>query len=147
MKAVVEKGYSVENVVFGMGGGLEQKVNRDDLNYAQKASAARIKGVWHDVFKDPVTAVGEFVKKSKKGLLATVWNGVAFLTKRRSELAAGEKDRMTPVFRDGDVLVNQSLSELRSNAEYFTSLAMKPPTEPILDPWAQARKPVMPKAA
>lgn len=101
LDAVKAKGYSAENLVFGMGGGLEQKVNRDDLNFAQKASAARIKGKWHDVFKDPVTADPRFVKKSKKGRLSTIWNGVAFQTKRTADLLNGEIDRMIPVFRNG----------------------------------------------
>lgn len=61
------EGWSAENVVFGMGGALLQKVNRDTFKYAMKASAAIVDGQWIDVFKDPVTDQG---KRSKKGVLA-----------------------------------------------------------------------------
>jgi nicotinic acid phosphoribosyltransferase len=63
---MMQAGWSAENIVFGMGGALLQKVDRDSLKFAMKASAASIDGVWHDVFKDPITDAG---KKSKKGRL------------------------------------------------------------------------------
>lgn len=59
--------FSAENIVFGVGGALLQKVNRDSLKYAMKASAIQINGEWHDVYKDPVTDKG---KRSKRGRLA-----------------------------------------------------------------------------
>lgn len=117
LAAVAAQGYSAENLVFGMGGGLEQKVTRDDLNFAQKASAACIKGVWHDVYKDPVTADPNHTKKSKKGRLSTIFDGITFRTKKTSELAKGEKDCLVPVFRDGEILVTQSFTGVRDTAE------------------------------
>lgn len=68
-KAVTDAGYSLENMVFGQGGGLLQCVNRDDLKFAQKTCAAKISGKWIGVQKDPVTDQG---KKSKIGRLTTV---------------------------------------------------------------------------
>jgi nicotinamide phosphoribosyltransferase len=65
MQKVVSLGYAPENVLMGSGGGLLQKVNRDTLKFAQKASAIKINGVWVDMFKDPITDPG---KKSKTGL-------------------------------------------------------------------------------
>jgi nicotinamide phosphoribosyltransferase len=59
-------GYAAENLVFGMGGALLQKVNRDSLKYAMKASAICIDGKWHSVYKDPITDTG---KRSKRGVL------------------------------------------------------------------------------
>lgn len=58
-------GFSVDNIAFGMGGGLLQHVNRDTQKFAMKCSAAKIDGTWVDVFKDPITDKG---KTSKKGL-------------------------------------------------------------------------------
>lgn len=66
------RGWSAENVVFGMGGALLQKVNRDSLKYAMKASAIDVSGTWHDVYKDPVTDTG---KRSKRGRLSVRPNG------------------------------------------------------------------------
>ena len=70
LKAVTEAGYSTENVAFGSGGGLLQKVNRDDLRFAMKASYIEVDGVGRDVFKDPVTQDGDYSKKSKAGRLS-----------------------------------------------------------------------------
>jgi nicotinamide phosphoribosyltransferase len=58
-------GFSVDNIAFGMGGGLLQHVNRDTQKFAMKCSAAKIDGTWVDVFKDPIT---DKDKTSKKGL-------------------------------------------------------------------------------
>lgn len=65
MQKVVSLGYAPECVVMGSGGGLLQKVNRDTLKFAQKASAIKVNGVWRDIWKDPITDPG---KKSKTGL-------------------------------------------------------------------------------
>lgn len=60
---------SLDNWAFGMGGGLLQKVNRDDLSFAMKTSAASYDGdTWFDVKKDPITDPS---KASKAGLMIT----------------------------------------------------------------------------
>lgn len=61
-------GLSLDNLAFGMGGGLLQHVNRDTLGYAMKASAVSgsdTDGQWKDIFKDPIHGG----KTSKKGVL------------------------------------------------------------------------------
>jgi nicotinamide phosphoribosyltransferase len=60
------RGWSADNVAFGMGGGLLQQVNRDTQKFAMKCSAALVNGEWIDVYKDPITDPG---KKSKRGRL------------------------------------------------------------------------------
>ncbi len=52
LQDVVFAGFSAKNIVFGMGGGLLQKVNRDTQKWAVKSSAQARDGVWHDVFKE-----------------------------------------------------------------------------------------------
>ena len=69
MEVITKLGYSMSNLVFGSGGGLLQKVNRDTYKWAQKASAIKIKGEWIPIAKDPVTDPG---KKSKAGRLTLV---------------------------------------------------------------------------
>lgn len=134
MEAIKDKGFSIENVVFGMGGGLEQKVDRDVLKFAQKASARRINGVWGDVYKDPKTAKSS--KTSKKGLLSVIWDKVAYKTIRRDALPPGQKDFMTPVFRDGKILTTQSFNDVREMTEYTASLFRRPPSAGVADPVA-----------
>lgn len=62
------KGFSIDNIAFGMGGALLQIVNRDDQKFAIKCSAIKVGGVWRDVFKDPITDPG---KRSKAGRVTT----------------------------------------------------------------------------
>lgn len=66
---LVDEGISLDNWAFGMGGGLLQKVNRDDLSFAMKTSAASYDGIdWFDVKKDPIT---DPTKASKGGNMRT----------------------------------------------------------------------------
>lgn len=125
--AVKATGYSVENIVCGMGGGLLQKPTRDDLNFAQKASAARINGEWHDVYKDPATATSGFIKRSKRGRLSTVFDGAVFRTVRTADMKAHEKDAMVPVFRNGEVLIRTDLQHVRARAEQTAALHLRGP--------------------
>lgn len=62
---MIDWGYSAENIAFGSGGDLMQKLDRDTCGFAIKASAAKVNGEWRDVFKDPVTDQG---KRSKAGV-------------------------------------------------------------------------------
>jgi nicotinamide phosphoribosyltransferase len=66
---VLAAGYSADNVAFGMGGGLLQKVNRDTQKFALKCSAARVGGRWVEVYKDPVTDAGKTSKRGRLTLL------------------------------------------------------------------------------
>lgn len=58
-------------MIFGMGGGLLQKINRDVQKFAYKCSAQRRDNVWYPINKYPV---GQPNKASKKGLLKLVYN-------------------------------------------------------------------------
>ena len=66
MQRCVDAKISIDNIAFGMGGGLLQKVDRDTYKWAMKCSAARVNGEWRDVYKDPKGGN----KKSLKGLVA-----------------------------------------------------------------------------
>lgn len=71
LENLMKTGYSVDNIAFGMGGGLLQKVNRDTLKFAMKCSAIFNGNSWIDVFKDPIT---DSEKTSKKGRFSVVNN-------------------------------------------------------------------------
>lgn len=65
LKVCDENKWAASNLVFGMGGGLLQKINRDTQRNAFKCSANQTHdGKWHDVFKDPIDGS----KKSKAGM-------------------------------------------------------------------------------
>jgi len=107
-------GWSLDNIAFGSGGGLLQKLNRDTQKCAFKCSFITIDGEDRDVFKDPVTDPG---KASKRGRLALVAgeNG-ALMTKTACPRGHVPGDVLVEVFRDGAVLVDQSLDDVRACA-------------------------------
>lgn len=105
-------GWSADNVAFGSGGGLLQKVNRDTQKFAFKCSAIEIEGEgWRPVMKDPVT---DSSKRSKAGRLALVRSEAGYRTVSPDE--AGEHDLLVPVFRNGELLRDYSFDEVRARA-------------------------------
>ena len=108
-------GYSPENLVFGMGGGLLQKLNRDTQRFAFKSSAQRRNGVWHDVFKEPLDST----KSSKRGRLKLSLDGWGQFETRRleSHVREGEHDDLLQtVFEDGVLLVRPTFEDIRRRA-------------------------------
>jgi len=76
LKAVVEAGYSPENVAFGMGGGLLQKVNRDTMSFATKLSEAVFDdGTVRPVMKAPKT---DGLKVSLPGKMKICMNSLGY---------------------------------------------------------------------
>ncbi|MBN3562084.1 nicotinate phosphoribosyltransferase [Aliamphritea spongicola] len=108
-----QRGLSADNIAFGMGGELLQKVNRDTLNFAMKTSAVNIAGQWRDVYKDPVTDSG---KRSKKGRLAVIRSQTGELQTIRENDLGNQPNLLTPVFRNGEVLQTVSFDEVRQRA-------------------------------
>ncbi len=104
--------WSADNVAFGMGGALLQKMDRDTQKCAFKCSAVTINGEERDVYKDPVTDHG---KASKAGRLKLIRDGSTYRTVKSSE--EGE-DQLVEVFRDGKVLVNHSFEDIRARAAF-----------------------------
>lgn len=116
IEAILEKGYSLDNIVFGMGGGLLQQVNRDTIGWTMKCSAIKVNDTWIDVFKDPITSRA---KVSKKGRLAVVYAQDKLQTVR-VELA-GTSDLLTDVYYNGKLLVDDSFSTIQqrlNNRDY-----------------------------
>lgn len=109
--------FSAENVVFGLGGGLLQKVDRDTNQFAMKASAAKVDGNWVDVFKDPITDKG---KSSKKGIIQLyrqdvtdkyITGTVDMLNREPSAIPMFEN-----VYLNGELKKEYSLEDIRSRA-------------------------------
>ncbi len=111
--AVIEAGFSIDNLAFGMGGGLLQQVDRDTLGWAMKASAARVDGAWRDVYKDPITSRA---KRSKRGRLAVVQDASGQIDTIREDELAGRDNLLRPVFRNGQLLVQDDLLTIRARA-------------------------------
>lgn len=115
---LLERGWSADNMAFGMGGGLLQQVNRDTQKFAMKASACEVDGVWRDVFKDPLTDPG---KRSKRGKVTLWTSGDEFETavsqpKRWTDRGITWTEALDTVWRNGELLVDQTFDEIRARA-------------------------------
>lgn len=113
LAAMESRGQSADNVAFGMGGALLQKVNRDTCKFAMKANAVKIGGQWRDIFKDPVTDRGKRSKKGRLAVIATESGGHETIS--ASDL--GDRDNLLEVvFRNGKLTREISFEEVRANA-------------------------------
>jgi len=110
--AMKNNGYSANNIVFGMGGGLLQKINRDTQCFAFKSSAQQRNGEWHDIYKNPLDST----KLSKKGVLKLIKDiDGNYRTVNNDEKWRVEKDELVEVFRDGIITKEYNFSEIRKN--------------------------------
>lgn len=104
------RGWSADNIAFGMGGALLQQVDRDTQKFAMKCSAAQINGEWVNVQKDPVTDSG---KKSKAGRVTLMKN-------LNGEFYSGVEDwtpsALQEVYRDGKLVIDMSFFQVRQNS-------------------------------
>ena len=114
LDALDELKFAASNIVFGSGGGLLQKFDRDTLKFAIKCSAAIINGIEVEVQKDPKTGKS---KKSKIGRLALLKdeNGV-FYTKERCTEEEEKQGFLEYVFEIGNLVRFQDFEEVRSIA-------------------------------
>lgn len=105
------KGFASTNVVFGVGSFTYQYCTRDTFGFAVKSTYGVVNGVGREIYKDPVTDDG--IKKSARGLLKVMnVDGVYGLVDKCSNI--DEDDCcLKPVFRDGKLLIDDSISEIR----------------------------------
>jgi nicotinamide phosphoribosyltransferase len=114
---MIAKGFSIDNIAFGMGGGLLQAWNRDTLKYAMKASARRdTNDKWHDVFKDPISDHGKLSKKGRLGLILGAGLGTSTIMTVPKEVADQKGNMLRPVFRNGELLVDDTFAAIRERA-------------------------------
>lgn len=109
-----EHKWSIENFVFGSGGGLLQKFNRDTIEFAIKCSSATFMGGKEvDVYKEPITGGSKKSKKGKLWLFRIDGEDVTLNeTEMKSQGLTIEDSLMKLVFDCGDVLVNYSIGEV-----------------------------------
>jgi nicotinamide phosphoribosyltransferase len=110
LTAMNRAGWSADNITFGMGGALLQQLNRDTQQFAFKCSNVTVNGEDRDVFKDPVEGHD---KASKRGRLALHLKNGHWSTARARRGVDDPEDQLRTVFRDGELLVDQSVAEVR----------------------------------
>lgn len=109
------KGFASTNVVLGIGSFTYQYNTRDTFGFAMKATYGEVNGEGRAIFKDPITDDG--TKKSAKGLMKIeLVDGQYTLTDEVS-WEEEQKGELKEVFRDGKLLIDRSLSEIRSQVK------------------------------
>ena len=117
VKAIVEvliaAGYSAENIVFGMGGALLQKHDRDTQRNAFKASAICVNGQWHDAYKAPLGGA----KPSKAGRLKLIKGIGGYGTVTEDQLVFQKyPNELKIVFENGQLVNEQTFDQIRERA-------------------------------
>lgn len=107
--------YSIDNIAFGSGGGLLQKMDRDTCKFAFKCSAIQIdENWWKDVYKSPVTDSG---KQSKRGRLYLYKDDKGYLTTD----VRGPDNLLTTVFENGKIVRRTTLDKIRERLKNETA--------------------------
>lgn len=109
MNAIIDKGFSADNIAFGMGAALLQKVHRDELGFAMKASAVERENKWIPVEKTPQQ---DLFKASKAGRITTILD--------QDALRVGEvgdpNDLLRLVYLNGQLLIDEPFTMIRARA-------------------------------
>lgn len=112
LQNLVNNGFSIENIIFGMGGKLLQGVDRDTFMDACKLCYAEINGVGVDIYKEPKT---DKIKVSKRGLLKLVKINNKFFTVPAAEYP-DERNYLEEIFLNGDLMINDTFDAIRARA-------------------------------
>ena len=115
-----DKKIAVSNVTLGVGSYTYQYVTRDTFSFALKATHSIVNGEERQIFKDPITdkAAGNNFKKSQRGMCYLYRDGDNILYKDELTFADMEKPEyadnlLRPVFRDGELLIDEDLQTIR----------------------------------
>lgn len=111
IEGIVSAGWAASSCVFGMGGGLLQKHNRDTQRMAFKCSARKDYDTWVDVYKEPK----DKTKASKRGRMKLIKDSrVSYKTVPESH--DGE-DCLVTVFENGEIVKSWTVDEIRENSK------------------------------
>ena len=108
-----EMGYAASNLVIGVGGILRYH-SRDTLGFAIKATKVEVNGIERSIMKDPITDKG---KKSHQGYLCLEKNSNGYVTLDNVSKEQESKGLLVPVFRNGEILVNDDIYKIRNRIE------------------------------
>lgn len=103
------RGWSADNIAFGSGGAVLQKMNRDTQDIAYKLCYTQNRFGEISVSKNPV---GDPGKQSEGGILGTSWNPVKNVYETVQKDAVWETCALETVYENGDILCPQSYSDI-----------------------------------
>ncbi|XP_040009472.1 nicotinamide phosphoribosyltransferase [Xiphias gladius] len=109
--------WSIENIAFGSGGALLQKLTRDLLNCSFKCSYVVTNGLGVNVFKDPVADPNKRSKKGRLSLHRTQNGDFVTLEEGKGDLEEYGVDLLHTVFQNGKIVKTYTFDEVRDNAK------------------------------
>lgn len=117
-KGLMEKGFASTNVVFGIGSFTYQYQTRDTFGFAMKAVHVVINGEEKFILKDPVTDTNKTKKSATGRLIVTTMEGTNEIVMMdgltiQEQDDHYEYDLLNPVFINGKLVREQTLSEIR----------------------------------
>jgi nicotinamide phosphoribosyltransferase len=115
-KTLMQAGWAIDprNIIFGMGGGLLQQLDRDTQRFAFKCCAAQRNGTWVDVYKDPISDKGKGSKRGRMKLIRIqTANGVEYSTVSLDHPA---DDVLQLVYLNGEQKNLQNFQSIRNRA-------------------------------
>jgi len=115
LQAMTDAGFAADNLGFGSGGALLQKLNRDTQKCVFKCcEITDSSGKTTEVYKDPISDKG---KKSKKGRLTLERDAAGVIVTVAEGKGDAAKDMLVEVFRDGEIVKEYTFSEIRERAK------------------------------
>jgi len=106
-------GFASTNVVLGIGSFTYQFNTRDTFGFAMKATYGEVDGKGREIYKDPITDDG--TKKSARGLIKIVKEDNEYKLVDKVSWEEEKGGELKEVFRDGKILIDHSLAEIRKN--------------------------------
>lgn len=124
LDALKVNGWSTENIAFGMGAGLLQKLNRDTESFAYKiCEITRQDWKWGDEYKHiPTrkTVTTDPTKASKGGDLDLIRNEKGkFQTIDRREIETPSPSALIKVFENGQITARYTFENIRKRANGY----------------------------
>ena len=112
---MMEEGWSADNIAFGSGGALLQKLNRDTQNFAFKCCAIKRNGDIQDVSKNPVDGAW---KASKAGMLELIRKACgSFDTVTHGNYGPGDTFMLETVYENGELVREHKWEDIQKNVE------------------------------
>jgi nicotinamide phosphoribosyltransferase len=115
LQVLLDHKWSADNISFGMGGALLQKLNRDTQKFAFKCCYVEVDGKGRDVFKDPITDKGKISKKGRLQLIRLQNGGYSTIPEQCDDV--NSQNELVEVFKNGKVLKEYALDEIRERAK------------------------------
>lgn len=115
---MLTQNWSIDNIAFGMGGGLLQGVTRDTMRFAMKANAIRRRGqAWEAVSKSPKSDPSKSSKAGRQAVLVTNDGEYSCLPSANLDSQGHLVDQLEVIYKDGELVKELTFQDVRDNSK------------------------------